>query len=111
MDPRLQNWRAHYLLLRLFRPTHRSKPPRQRRLPPRPQNQVERPNPESRHRRGRPAHPPRVPEGLELSLAKQHWLLNRMIAFEVKVNGRRVCIAGADDLAVLNTIISASGKL
>ena len=34
-----------------------------------------------------------------------------MIAFEVSLNGKRVCTAGADDLAVLNTIISASGKL
>jgi len=34
-----------------------------------------------------------------------------MIAFEVRLNGKRVCIAGAEDLAVLDTIISASGKL
>ncbi len=34
-----------------------------------------------------------------------------MIAFEVRLNGKRICIAGADDLAVLNTIITASGKL
>ena len=34
-----------------------------------------------------------------------------MIAFEVRLNGKRICIAGAEDLAVLNTIISASGKL
>jgi hypothetical protein len=34
-----------------------------------------------------------------------------MIAFEVSLNGKRVCIAGADDLAVLSTIISACGKL
>ena len=34
-----------------------------------------------------------------------------MIAFEVKLNGKRVCIAGADDLAVLSTNIGAVGKL
>jgi hypothetical protein len=34
-----------------------------------------------------------------------------MIAFEVKLNGERVCISGADDLAVLNTNVSAVGKL
>jgi hypothetical protein len=34
-----------------------------------------------------------------------------MIAFEVRLNGERVCIAGAEDLAVLNTIVSASGRL
>jgi hypothetical protein len=34
-----------------------------------------------------------------------------MIAFDVRLNGRRVCIAGAEDLAVLSTIVSASGKL
>ena len=34
-----------------------------------------------------------------------------MIAFEVSLNGKRVCIAGAEDLGVLSTIISAGGKL
>jgi hypothetical protein len=34
-----------------------------------------------------------------------------MIAFEVSLNGKRVCIAGADDLGVLSTIVSACGKL
>ncbi len=34
-----------------------------------------------------------------------------MIAFEVGLNGKRVCIAGADDLCVLTTNISAVGKL
>ena len=34
-----------------------------------------------------------------------------MIAFEVMLNGKRICIAGAEDLAVLNTIVTASGKL
>lgn len=34
-----------------------------------------------------------------------------MIAFEVSRNGKRVCVAGAEDLAVLSTIISAGGKL
>jgi hypothetical protein len=34
-----------------------------------------------------------------------------MIAFEVRLNGKRICIAGAEDLTVLSTSISASGKL
>ena len=34
-----------------------------------------------------------------------------MIAFEVSLNGERVCVAGADDLGVLSTIVTASGKL
>jgi len=34
-----------------------------------------------------------------------------MIAFEVSVNGKRVCVAGAEDLGVLSTIITACGKL
>jgi hypothetical protein len=34
-----------------------------------------------------------------------------MIAFEVSRNSKKVCTAGADDLAVLSTIISACGKL
>jgi hypothetical protein len=34
-----------------------------------------------------------------------------MIALEVRKNGKRVCIAGAEDLAVLSAHISASGKL
>ncbi len=34
-----------------------------------------------------------------------------MIALEVRKNGRRVCIAGADDLAVLTTSVTAVGKL
>ena len=34
-----------------------------------------------------------------------------MIAFEVTLNGERVCVAGANDLSVLTTIVSASGKL
>ena len=34
-----------------------------------------------------------------------------MIAFKVSLNGKRVCIAGAEDLGVLSTIIAASGKL
>ena len=36
---------------------------------------------------------------------------NAMIAFEVKLNGRHVCIAGAEDLGVLAASISAVGKL
>lgn len=34
-----------------------------------------------------------------------------MIALEVRKNGNRVCIAGAEDLAVLSTHITAVGKL
>ena len=34
-----------------------------------------------------------------------------MIALEVRKNGKRVCIAGAEDLAVLSTSISAVDKL
>jgi len=34
-----------------------------------------------------------------------------MIAFRISLNGKRVCLAGADDLGVLNAIVSASGKL
>jgi hypothetical protein len=34
-----------------------------------------------------------------------------MIALEVKLNGKRVCIAGADDLAVLTAHVTACGKL
>jgi hypothetical protein len=34
-----------------------------------------------------------------------------MIAFEVKKNGQLVCVAGAEDMGVLSTIISAGGKL
>jgi len=34
-----------------------------------------------------------------------------MIALEVRKNGKRVCVAGADDLAVLTTSVTAVGKL
>ncbi len=34
-----------------------------------------------------------------------------MIALEVRVNGKRICIAGAEDLAVLATTVTAVGKL
>src|SRR5258706_3673404 len=34
-----------------------------------------------------------------------------MIALEVRKNGKRVCIAGAEDLAVLSTCVVAVGKL
>ena len=34
-----------------------------------------------------------------------------MIAFDVRLNGKRICIAGAEDLAVLTTSIHALGKL
>lgn len=34
-----------------------------------------------------------------------------MIAFEVSLNGNRVCVAGAEDLAVLTAGVTAVGKL
>jgi hypothetical protein len=34
-----------------------------------------------------------------------------MIAFEVKLNGKRICIAGAEDLAVLTASVTAGGDL
>ena len=34
-----------------------------------------------------------------------------MIALEVSLNGKRICTAGAEDLSVLNTIVTASGRL
>ena len=34
-----------------------------------------------------------------------------MIALRVTLNGKPVCLAGAEDLAVLNTIVSAVGNL
>lgn len=34
-----------------------------------------------------------------------------MIAFEVLLNGKRICVAGAEDLSVLSTTITAAGKL
>ena len=34
-----------------------------------------------------------------------------MIAFEVLLNGNRVCIAGAEDLCVLTANVTAAGKL
>ena len=34
-----------------------------------------------------------------------------MIAFEIRLNGKRICIAGADDLAVLSAHVTAVGKL
>jgi hypothetical protein len=34
-----------------------------------------------------------------------------MIALEVRKNGKRVCVAGGEDLAVLTTCVSAVGKL
>src|ERR1039458_9053336 len=34
-----------------------------------------------------------------------------MIALEVTLNGKRICVAGAEDLAVLTTSVSAVGRL
>src|SRR6185369_17699 len=38
-------------------------------------------------------------------------LATSMIGLKVSLNGKQVCVAGADDLAVLNAIVTASGKL
>ena len=34
-----------------------------------------------------------------------------MIAFEVSLNGKRVCVAGSEDLGVLSAHVTACGKL
>ena len=34
-----------------------------------------------------------------------------MISLEVSLNGKRICIAGAEDLGVLNASVSACGRL
>jgi hypothetical protein len=34
-----------------------------------------------------------------------------MLALEVRLNGKRVCIAGAEDLGVLSAHVTATGKL
>ena len=34
-----------------------------------------------------------------------------MIALEVSLNGKKICTAGAEDMAVLSAIVTASGKL
>lgn len=34
-----------------------------------------------------------------------------MIALEVMLNGKRICIAGSEDLCVLNASVAAAGKL
>jgi hypothetical protein len=34
-----------------------------------------------------------------------------MIAFEVILNGKRICVAGAEDLCVLTADVTATGKL
>jgi hypothetical protein len=34
-----------------------------------------------------------------------------MVALRVKLNGKLLCVAGADDLSVLNTIVNAIGNL
>ena len=34
-----------------------------------------------------------------------------MIAFEVSLNGNRVCVAGAEDMAILTAMVMAVGKL
>jgi hypothetical protein len=44
----------------------------------------------------------------DLSLNAAQWL---MIALEIKLNGKRICVAGAEDLGVLTAQISAVGKL
>ena len=34
-----------------------------------------------------------------------------MIAFEVRINGKKICVAGAGDLSVLTAAVTAVGKL
>jgi hypothetical protein len=34
-----------------------------------------------------------------------------MIAYQVHLNGKQICIAGADDLGVLNAIVTIGGRL
>jgi hypothetical protein len=34
-----------------------------------------------------------------------------MIAFEVSLNGKRLCTAGAEDLSVLTAVVTACGRL
>lgn len=34
-----------------------------------------------------------------------------MLAFEVKLNGKRICVAGMKDLAILNAGVTAAGPL
>ncbi len=34
-----------------------------------------------------------------------------MIALEVKINGRRICLAGAETLSVLNAAFTIGGRL
>src|SRR5258707_7244755 len=38
-------------------------------------------------------------------------LAKNMIALEVSLNGKRICTAGAEDLAVLNAVVTACGRL
>jgi hypothetical protein len=34
-----------------------------------------------------------------------------MVVFQVRLNGKRICTAGAEDLAVLTACVTANGKL
>jgi len=53
-----------------------------------------------------------VPAVVEDMKHPKAWVVRRLvIALEVTLNGKRVCVAGAEDLAVLSTIVSAVGKL
>ena len=47
-------------------------------------------------------------------ISEVHFTLDRgatMLAVEVRVNGKRLAIAGAEDLSVLSAIVSATGRL
>lgn len=52
-----------------------------------------------------------MPGSLAQSICSNETVANAMIALEVALNGKRVCIAGAEDLGVLSAAISAVGKL
>src|SRR5690349_17439005 len=69
MDSCLQDGRAHHLLVRLFRTTHRGQSPRQRCLPPRPKNRVESRQHESDEcTRSGSVHSARISQGLEIGV-------------------------------------------
>jgi hypothetical protein len=39
------------------------------------------------------------------------YTLQEMIALKTSLNGQQICLAGAEDLCVLNSIVNAVGKL
>lgn len=47
-----------------------------------------------------------------ICVAEKHGtILKNMIALQISLNGKQLCIAGTDDLCVLNSIVNAVGKL